>query len=107
MRTFQLAAAMVLGVAAGAAQAAPLAVWPSAKLAAQTAPGLMSDIILVADRRCWWRNGHRHCRRGAWPAPGYGDTAAGNYYEQDARRLPVGSQRWWDIKDREGSTGRP
>lgn len=107
MRTYQLAAAMVLGVAAGAAQAAPLPVWTSAKPAAHAASGLMAPVIPVADGRCWWRNGHRHCRRLAWPAPGYGYKAGSDYYEQDARMLPVGSQRWWDIKDREGSTGRP
>jgi len=108
MRTYQLAAAMVLGMAAGAAQAAPLPSWASAKPAAPKASGLMADVVAVADRHCWWRNGHRHCRRLAWPAPDYGSTVGGNqYYEQDARTLPVGSQRWWDIKDREGSTGRP
>jgi hypothetical protein len=108
MRTYQLAAAMALGVAAGAAQAAPLPVWTSAKPAAHMASGLMAEIIPVADRRCWWRGGQKHCRRLAWPAPAYGYNAGGSdYYEQDARTLAVGSQRWWDIKDREGSTGKP
>ncbi|MBO0740177.1 MAG: hypothetical protein J2P51_01965 [Hyphomicrobiaceae bacterium] len=108
MRAFQLASAAALGVAAGVAQAAPLPVWTSGAPAAQMASGAMSNVTPVADRRCWWHNGHRHCRRLAWRAPGYGYKAAGSdYYEQDARTLPVGSQRWWDIKDREGSTGRP
>jgi hypothetical protein len=111
MRTYQLAAAVALGVVAGPAQAAPLPVWTSAELAGQMTSAIMADIIRVADRRCAWRNGRRHCRRlagPAWPTPGYGYKAGGSdYYEQDARTLPVGSQRWWDIKDREGSTGRP
>jgi hypothetical protein len=108
MRTYQLAAAMVLGAVAGAAQAAPLPVWTSARPAAHRASGLMAAVIPVADRRCWWRKGHRHCRWPAWPAPGDGYRVGGrNYYEQDARTQPVGSQRWWDLKDREGSTGRP
>jgi hypothetical protein len=107
MRTHQLAAAMALGVVAGAAQAAPLPVWTSARAAGQIASGL-TDIMRVADRRCAWRNGHRYCQRLTWPAQGYGyKTGGSNYYEQDARTQPVGSQRWWDLKDREGSTGRP
>jgi len=108
MRRYQLAAAMVLGMLAGAAQAAPLPIWASAKPAAQKASRLMADVVAVADRRCWWRNGHRRCWRLAWPAADSGSKAGGSgYYQQDARTLPVGSQRWWDIKDREGSTGRP
>ena len=108
MRAYPLVAALALGAAAGVAQAAPLPVWTSAKPTGQMALGLMANILRVADRRCAWRNGQRHCRRLAWPAPGYGYRAGGSgYYEQDARTLPVGSQRWWDIKDREGSTGRP
>jgi hypothetical protein len=64
--------------------------------------------IPVADRRCWWRGGQKHCRRLARPASANGYSAGGSdYYEQDARTLPVGSQRWWDIRDREGSTGKP
>ena len=108
MRAYPLVAALALGVAAGVAQAAPLPVWTSAKPAGQMASVLMANILRVADRRCTWRNGQRHCRRLAWPAQGYGYKAGGSgYYEQDARTLPVGSQRWWDIKEREGSTGRP
>jgi hypothetical protein len=108
MRTYWLAAAMMLGLAAGAARAVALPVWTGAKPAAHMASGLMAAVIPVADRRCWWRNGRRHCRRLAWPAPGEGYKASGGeYYEQDARTQPVGSQRWWDLKDREGSTGRP
>jgi hypothetical protein len=53
MRTYQLAAAMVLGMAAGAAQAAPLPIWESAKPAAHKVSGSMADVVAVADRRCW------------------------------------------------------
>jgi hypothetical protein len=108
MRIYQLAAAMALGVVAGAAHASPLPVWTSARPAGPMASGLMADIMRVADRRCAWRDGRRYCRRLTWPVQGYGSKAgSSDYYEQDARTLPVGSQRWWDIKDREGSTGRP
>jgi hypothetical protein len=47
-------------------------------------------------------------RFGAANNQGLASSAGGSdYYEQDARTLPVGSQRWWDIRDREGSTGKP
>jgi hypothetical protein len=29
------------------------------------------------------------------------------YYEHDSRKVPIGTQTWWDLKDGEGSTGRP
>ena len=107
MRTYQLAA-VVLGVAAGAAQAAPLPVCTSANPAAHRASGLMVTVKRVADRRCWWRNEHKHCQRLAWLTPGGGYKAGGSdYYEQDARTQPVVSQRWWKLQDSEGSTGRP
>ena len=108
MRTRHFAAALVLGVAAGSARAAPLplpaAVTPS--------PQLLSPFLAkmpVAYRRCRWRDGQRYCRWHHGPSAvngTYGSTGS-DYYEQDSRKLPVGSQRWWDIKEREGSTGRP
>jgi hypothetical protein len=99
---------MALVAAAGTAQAAPLPVWASAKPLAKMASRFTAEIIPIADRRCWWRGEQRHCRRLAGRAPAYGyKTGVSDYYEQDARTLPVGSQRWWNIKDREGSTGRP
>jgi hypothetical protein len=65
-------------------------------------------MLPVVYRRCWWHNGQRHCRRLDGPSAAYGHKAAGgDYYEQDSRKLPIGSQRWWDIKEREGSAGRP
>ena len=29
------------------------------------------------------------------------------WYPHDSTQLPVGSQRWWDQKESEGSAGRP
>jgi hypothetical protein len=29
------------------------------------------------------------------------------YYEHDSRKVPTGTQTWWDLKDGGGSTGRP
>jgi len=106
MRTYQLAAALAFAAAAGSSQAAPLPLFAGA--AGHTVSGLRAEMLPVVYRRCWWRNGQRHCRRFDGPSPAYGYKAAGgDYYEQDSRKLPFGSQRWWDIKEREGSAGRP
>ena len=35
-----------------------------------------------------------------------GQNDAGDWYPHDASQLPFGSQRWWDQKESEGSTGR-
>jgi hypothetical protein len=108
MRARHLAAALVLGVAAGNVQAAPLP-----RLAdAMPSPRMLSPFMAempVAYRRCRRRDGQRYCRWSHGPSAedgAYGYTGS-DYYEQDSRKLPVGSQRWWDIKEREGSTGRP
>jgi hypothetical protein len=108
MRTRHLAAALVLGVAAGNAQAAPLP--PLAE--AIPSPPMLSPFTAempVAYRRCRRYDGQRYCRWRHGPSAAneaYGGTSS-DYYEQDSRKLPVGSQGWWDIKEREGSTGRP
>ena len=51
--------------------------------------------------RCY---GH-HCR-----ARVYGYRAHGyrpRWHTEDPRHMRTGSRRWWNAKDREGSTGRP
>jgi hypothetical protein len=108
MRTRHLAALLALGIAAGNAQAAPLP-----RLAeAMPFPPMLAPFMAempVAYRRCRRHDGQRYCRWRHSPSAAngaYGDTGS-DYYEQDSRKLPVGSQRWWDIKEREGSTGRP
>ena len=65
-------------------------------------------VTTAAYRRCWWRNGQKHCRLVDGPAAyGRGGYCPGDYYVQDASKLPFGSQRWWTVKEREGSAGRP
>jgi len=101
-----MAAAVALGLAASGAEAAPPAVVPAASLLAAAAAKIAGHE--KASARCWWRNGQRYCRsidlpRVSSPRRSHG----GEYYVQDASKLPVGSQRWWDAKEREGSTGRP
>jgi len=63
-------------------------------------PGQNQPIVSQAAVHCWWRAGRRHCRDRSY---GYHSR----WYPRDARQLRTGSQRWWDQKDSEGSTGRP
>jgi hypothetical protein len=66
------------------------------------ATGAESSLVERVDtRRCWQRNGERHCN---WyeGSRAYRDrNGGGNYYEHDSNNLPVGSQRWWDQMLRE------
>jgi hypothetical protein len=55
-----------------------------------------------AYRRCSSRAG-RHCR--AYRTFGY--RAHSRWHTEDPSRMRTGSRRWWNAKDREGSTGRP
>ena len=99
-----LAAIFATAVLATATEAAPLAAGHQTLAAA--APHA-SALERVALRSCFWRYGRKHCRLVDGPRRrGYAGNGSG-YYEQDASRLPVGSSRWWYVKDREGSTGRP
>jgi hypothetical protein len=99
-----MAAALACGLTATTAQATPTGV--SAALL-KAAAGEVSSVQPVASARCWWRNSVRHCRPADPPHVSANRAGRGNYYEQDASKLPVGSKRWWDVKEREGSAGRP
>ena len=101
MLRVSIAAVLGCGLAAAAAEAAP----------ATQGLGLdvpqASAVEKIAQRGCFWRNGRKYCAPvAARRYRGYAGNGSG-YYEQDASRLPVGSSRWWYVKDREGSTGRP
>jgi len=99
-----MAAALACGLAITTAQATPTAV-SAARLKA--AAGEVSSVEPVAFARCWWRNGVKHCRPADLPHVSAYRASRSDYYEQDASRLPVGSKRWWEVKEREGSAGRP
>jgi hypothetical protein len=106
MLKYALAAALALGVVTSSSQAAPVTTASSAAL--RSAAGEATDVTTVASRRCWWRDGHKHCRSIDGPvASRTSGYRTGDYYPQDASKLPVGSQRWWTVKEREGSAGRP
>lgn len=51
--------------------------------------------------RCY--GAHCRARVHGYRANGY----RSRWHTQDPRHMRTGSQRWWDAKDREGSTGRP
>lgn len=58
-----------------------------------------SVVEKAADRRCWWRDGVRHCsRRGA--------RVYGYYYGRPRpEAFPTGSTAWWRAMDLEGRGG--
>ncbi len=100
---YTVAAALACGLVASSAQAAPTVASATSVMAAA---GESSSIDKAAVR-CWWRNGQKHCRPADLPRASGNRESRSDYYEQDASKLPVGSSRWWDIKEREGSAGRP
>lgn len=88
---FVLAAAIVTGLAASAAHAAPA-------LPTQ-GPTVGNGVDKVA-YRCWWAYGERHC--------GYfynGGTRMYRRASPDDYR--VGSRGWWREMEREGRAGQP
>lgn len=103
MLRYALAATIAIGAMTPAADAAPFARAGSELTAGA---GSAAGIDTVAYRKCWTRNGKRHCRlyRGE-PAYRYRDDDG--YYEHDADKLPYGSQRWWDQMLRENRAGNP
>jgi hypothetical protein len=74
------------------AHAAPLGA-SERGLRAQNAAPLAEPVA----RRCWWRNGVRHCQR--YRVYGY----SGPHYPEAYR---TGSSRWWQEMDREDRGGR-
>jgi len=101
MRHCFMAAAILVFFGVAASRAAPVA-------------SVINDLTSRADavgwervslRRCWQRDGVRHCRsyRGGPVDRNRNGTGNGNsdYYEHDADRLPFGTSRWWDEMMRE------
>jgi hypothetical protein len=103
MSKYALIAALALGVGwTGGAQAASVT---ASGAALKSAAAETTNVASAAYRRCWRRNGSRRC---SWvDGPSYRGSRSSDYYVQDASKLPFGSQRWWSVKEREGSAGRP
>lgn len=93
--------AVMLCAAPVAAQAAPLG-----DLTRPPALGT-SAVEKVASRRCWWRNGERHCSRARYGQPrvygSYQDYPA--YGRTRPEDLPTGSTAWWRAMDYERRGG--
>jgi hypothetical protein len=102
-RLATLAAALVAGFLANAAQAAPIATSAiDLKVATQEA----SYTDRIASRRCWWRNGERHCVKvGGSRVYGARGQQGSDYYEHIPEKLPYGSSSWWDQMVRENRGG--
>jgi hypothetical protein len=108
MPKFARAAALALCVVTCSGQAAPVIAASSTPLRSMSVE--TTAVTKVATRRCWLSNGQKHCRLIDGPVASrtYGYQGQGSaYYERDASKLPFGSQRWWSVKEGEGSTGRP
>ena len=64
-----------------------------------------SFVDKTASRRCWWRNGQRHCVRvGQQRVYGYRNQGS-DYQEHIPEKLPYGSSSWWDQMVRENRGG--
>ena len=69
-------------------------------LATSIPPAELGTTARPDSGRCYGR----HCRARVY---GYRSGYRTRWHTQDPSRMRTGSRRWWDAKDREGSTGRP
>jgi hypothetical protein len=94
---------VMLCAASIAAQAAPLGDVGEITAAARETSALQK----IASRRCWWRNGERHCSRARDGRP----RVYGTYQDYPAygrvrpEDLPTGSTAWWRSMDYERRGG--
>jgi hypothetical protein len=87
--------------------AAPIAV-QAAPLGDLTRPTALETSALekVASRRCWWRNGERHCRQARHRQPrAYSNQDYPAYGRPRPEDLPTGSSAWWRAMDYERRGG--
>jgi hypothetical protein len=99
------AAALALGFVATAVEAAPVTAFATDLGVAARESSLADQ---TASRRCWWRNGQRHCVRVGGSRRVYGYRGQGSdYYEHIPEKLPYGSSSWWDQMVRENRAGNP
>lgn len=94
-------ASALLATASLTAQAAPLGNAGEIRATVQET----SAVQTIAARRCWWRNGERHCSRARHARP----REYGYYYPYYGRPRPeefrTGSTAWWRSMDEEGRGG--
>jgi hypothetical protein len=94
------AAALTIGLLTAPASAAPAAPFPSVNNEG-------ASIVEQAARRCYRHRGHLHCGRASRVGRYHGYGYRSRWRTEDPSHMRVGSRRWWNAKDREGSTGRP
>lgn len=93
------AGSVLLFISSAAVQAAPLGVAGGISTAAHET----SAVEQVASRRCWWRNGARHCRQARSDRRDYGEYQP--YGRARPEDLRTGSTAWWRAMDEEGRGG--
>ena len=65
-----------------------------------------SVVETIANRRCWWKNGERHCSRAGYRQPRlYGNQDYSGYEQPRSEDLPTGSTAWWRAMDYERRGG--
>jgi hypothetical protein len=98
------AVTLAVGIIATPAQATTLT---NSAVDIRAAARSTSIVEATASRRCWWRNGKRHCTRvGATRVYGSRNQRS-DYYEHIPEKLPYGSSSWWDQMVRENRGGNP
>ena len=102
-RLVTAAAALAVSIVATAAAGRSNRQRPPSTWSASGARGIASSTS--PSRRCWWRNGQRHCVRvGAQRVYGYRNQGS-DYQEHIPEKLPYGSSSWWDQMVRENRGG--
>ena len=97
-------AAITLLAAIGAAAAHAAAI-PNSVIDLRASARDASLVEETASRRCWWRNGKRHCARAGGTRVYGSRNQRSDYYEHIPEKLPYGSSSWWDQMVRENRGG--
>jgi len=105
--TYAASGALLVAILSAAPHAAALDVAAGLTI---TEARSVSAVDKVVDRRCWRRNGVRHCRESTERRTGNDSSQSGYGYSYGAPRAefyPAGSAAWWQAMEREGRTANP
>ena len=83
----------------------PASAAPATALAGVNNEG--SSIVEQVARRCYRQRGHLHCGRASRVGRYHGYGYRSRWHTEDPSHMRVGSRRWWNAKEREGSAGKP
>jgi len=98
------AVTLLAGMSAAAAHAAAI---PNSVIDLRASAREASLVDKTASRRCWWRNGKRHCARVGGTRVYGSRNQRSDYHEHIPEKLPYGSSSWWDQMVRENRGGNP